>query len=268
MAKATRVMSETLTKIDTIIELRDGRLPISSANPELQNIGKGRRRVIIFTKLDLCNKHKTQKHIQHIQNTSKTSVLTADARRVDDNLRKQLSKTCKTNNETLKQVWLICGMPNVGKSTFINSLIGQGRKAPISASPGWTRGQTLYQLRKENALLLDTPGVMVPGVLEPEQGLKLALCGCIQDTAVPGGIQIIAEYLLFFLNETRDGPKRYRAMYDVPEDVEPIFLFQQLSVFIKKKQGKNDEESSARHFVGEFRKGKLGHFTLDAVPEI
>jgi len=71
-------------------------------------------------------------------------------------------------------------MPNVGKSTFINSLIGAGKKAPTASTPGWTRGQTLYHLKKENALLLDTPGIMVPGVLMPEQGLNLAVCACIQ----------------------------------------------------------------------------------------
>jgi len=195
-----------------------------------------------------------------------TGVILADARHLTNNVRQQLSHASRSKDDTLKQVWLICGMPNVGKSTINNSLIGAGKKAPTSSVPGWTRGQTLYHLKQHNALLLDTPGVMVPGVLDPEQGLKLAVCGCIQDSIVPGGVELIADYLLFLLNQRPEGLNSYRKLYNIQRE-EPVLFFQELAQIIKDYQGKADEDAAARHFLAEFRKGNLGHYTLDLVEE-
>src|SRR5690606_10568671 len=121
-------------------------------------------------------------------------------------------------------------------SSLINSLIAHGTKAPVSSQPGWTRDQTAYQLPRLNAFLLDTPGVMHPGLIEPAQGLKLAVCGLVACAAilrpnsnqlslrshlrpkvVPGGVTLLADYLIYLLQSRPTAVEALRRQYAIPE---------------------------------------------------
>jgi len=267
MAKATKRISQTLNLVTTIIELRDARIPVSSSNPILKDVIGTKRRIVVLNKSDLCNMNITNIHVKKLRNEAGISgVQLMDARNISAKNRIQL-REASTSESTMKQVWLVCGMPNVGKSTFINSLIQKGRKAPVSGTPGWTRGQTLYQLEEENVLLLDTPGVLVPGnKLDPSHALNLALCGSIEDKMVPGGSPLVADYLLYVLNSRKGGREKYLKSYEIeiPDPTE-IQIWQHIFPFICKRIGKEDHETAAQHFLGLFRKGLLGKYTLDPI---
>eukprot|EP01125_Pyxidicula_operculata_P015909 TRINITY_DN5428_c0_g1_i1.p1 TRINITY_DN5428_c0_g1~~TRINITY_DN5428_c0_g1_i1.p1 ORF type:complete len:365 (-),score=54.83 TRINITY_DN5428_c0_g1_i1:27-1019(-) len=308
MAKATKKISETLKKVNTILEIRDARIPISSSNTELRSVLNTKRRVIIMNKTDLCNRNVTNAHIKKIlaSEPNVRAVISTEARKITPKNREELKRACTPHRDDdsyqATQVWLVCGMPNVGKSTFINSMIAKGKKAPTSATPGWTRGQTLYQLESEKALLLDTPGIMIPGILEPVQGLNLALCGSIDESIVPGGAQTIADYLVYYLNHRyylqfrkKDSQQssnlqqqnninststttientslsniRPPAYYDffsltLKTLPEPPPTFQDLyHLILRSKLGTTDIESAGMQFLYEFRKGSFGKHTID-----
>eukprot|EP01127_Copromyxa_protea_P019180 TRINITY_DN6155_c0_g1_i1.p1 TRINITY_DN6155_c0_g1~~TRINITY_DN6155_c0_g1_i1.p1 ORF type:complete len:305 (+),score=67.90 TRINITY_DN6155_c0_g1_i1:100-915(+) len=262
-------MKETIGKVNTVIEVRDARLPLSSANPLLKEVATNKHKVVVMTHYDLCNKNMAPEFQKYIERTEKASVIHIDAVHLPDNWLTTLCETCFLSTAiTSKQVWLILGMPNVGKSTLINALVGEG-KAPTSSVPGFTRGQTFYQLRDTHnkdldVLLFDTPGVMVPGLLEPTTGLSLALCGIIESQKVPGEDETLAEYL-FDLYKERNRLHVFKKMLDIPKDVELLFV-EQLVPYVKKKHGKDGLQAYS-FVVNLFKQGKLGPMTLDILPD-
>jgi len=195
------------------------------------------------------------------------NVILIDALKPTQKARSELYQSLKprTTSPTFKQVLMVVGIPNTGKSTLINTLISEGSKAPVSASPGWTRGQTIYQLKRKNAYLMDTAGVLAPGVLDPEQGLKLAACGLIKESVVPGGVQTIVDYLLYFFNQRENTQRAYRSFYEIPDTEGEIDDALLLVPFIAKRYGKFDEDSACRQFLKSFQLGQLGKYTLDFV---
>jgi len=269
MAKAAKRMRDTLGRVSTIIEVRDARIPLSSSNQVLNEVAGSKRRVIVMNKVDLCNTNITTAHVNRAQSElGVAGVVMMDARDITGKNRAQLKKATQSES-SLKQVWLVCGMPNVGKSTFINSLIQRGKIAPVSSTPGWTRGQTLYQLEEDNVLLLDTPGVLVPGnKLDSSHALNLALCGCIEDKNVPGGSLLLADYLLYTLNSRKGGQEKYCTAYNIkPEASTQIQMWEELFPYVNKRLGRMDQDAAAQHFLGLFRKGHLGNYTLDPLSD-
>eukprot|EP01126_Amoeba_proteus_P038534 TRINITY_DN4023_c0_g1_i2.p1 TRINITY_DN4023_c0_g1~~TRINITY_DN4023_c0_g1_i2.p1 ORF type:complete len:205 (+),score=16.98 TRINITY_DN4023_c0_g1_i2:418-1032(+) len=190
----------------------------------------------------------------------------ADARSLTPKVIDLLSEACVSpHTVAVKQVWLVCGMPNTGKSTLINSIIGSEKKAPVSSIPGFTRGQTFYNVKRKkvNSLLFDTPGVMVPGVLEPLHALNLALCGLIEDHRIPGGVGVLTDYLFHIYSE-RQRLGVIREYFKIPPHC-AMDSAEDLVQWIEEKHGKFTESSHGM-ILSTFRQGKLGSITLDQLP--
>jgi ribosome biogenesis GTPase A len=409
MAKASKQVQRTLKKVDLVIEVRDARIPFSSANPELQSCLGNKRRVIVFNKAELANPNinkrlmelyaakkekennapsvyfitlknihtKTHADIarlvtlcfQTVQDSTNTNLSKIPTKKSSsqnessqDALRhfvveqdpatatkskekkKQKPKTNDDDDEKNKEnpilqqkeilannpkqlesylesipaqrktlpetLWLVCGMPNVGKSTLINKLVGR-HCAGVAAKPGWTRGHTVYRLvdvpptrkfiqknqknaltlgtlkpadvesyfvpasaRQRTALLMDTPGLMVPQKGIPlEVGLKLAVVGCVQPEHVFGGVVIVADYLLnclYQLTEQKGSSKEieWQSVLHIPPAAQhEIWPIERLLSHIQKTKKKQDEHAAAHYFISLFQEGKLGQYTLDSLPD-
>ncbi|KAL3533756.1 hypothetical protein ACH5RR_007277 [Cinchona calisaya] len=224
MAAATKAIRSRLKLSDLVIEVRDARIPLSSANQDLQPMLAGKRRVIALNKKDLANPNIMHRWIRYFDSCkqdclsinahSKTSVQKL-LDLVEFKLREVISR-----EPTL--LVMVVGVPNVGKSALINSIhhIASSRfpvqektkRATVGPLPGVTQDIAGYKIAHQPSIyVLDTPGVLVPSIADIETGLKLALAGSVKDSVV--GEERIAQYLLAVLN-TRGTPFHWRPLFD------------------------------------------------------
>ncbi len=191
MAKARREIKEKLGLVDVVIELRDARIPLSSKNPMVDEIVGDKPRLIILNKANMADKEKTKKWIREL---SKDNVLALDVDCVDNynikNVIPYLKETLKDKIDkdrsrgkanTLIRA-LIIGIPNVGKSTFINTL-SKRKAAKTGDKPGVTKSQTWIKITDE-LQIMDTPGILWPKFEDQSVGVKLSICGSIKDEIV------------------------------------------------------------------------------------
>ncbi|KAG0485826.1 hypothetical protein HPP92_009905 [Vanilla planifolia] len=216
MAAATRAIFDRLKVADLIIEVRDARIPLSSANEDLQCMLSGRRRVIALNKKDLANPNITQHWIRHFESCKQDclSINALSKSSVNQLLSLVELKLKELISREPTLLVMVVGVPNVGKSALINSIhqIAISRfpvqenikRATVGPLPGVTQDIAGYKISKHPSIyVLDTPGVLVPSVQDIETGLKLALTGAIKDSVV--GEVRLAHYLLALLN-TRKTP--------------------------------------------------------------
>ncbi|KAI8562305.1 hypothetical protein RHMOL_Rhmol03G0024000 [Rhododendron molle] len=224
MAAATRAIRDRLKVSDLVIEVRDARIPLSSANEDLQPMLAGKRRVIALNKKDLANPNIMQKWIRYFD-SCKQDCLSINAHS-KGSVQKLLAlvefklKELISREPTL--LVMVVGVPNVGKSALINSIhqIASSRfpvqrkmkRATVGPLPGVTRDIAGFKIaHKPSIYVLDTPGVLVPSIPDIETGLKLALAGSVKDSVV--GEERIAQYLLAVLN-TRGTPFHWKHLDD------------------------------------------------------
>ncbi|KAK7244563.1 hypothetical protein RIF29_39387 [Crotalaria pallida] len=211
MAAATRAIRHRLKVADLVIEVRDSRIPLSSANPDLQSQLSGKRRVVALNKKDLANPNIMHKWVHYFE-TCKQDCIPINA-----HSKSSVQKLLQLVEFKLKEVIcreptllvMVVGVPNVGKSALINSIhqIAQSRfsvqekmkRATVGPLPGVTQDIAGFKIaQKPSIYVLDTPGVLVPSISDIETGLKLALAGSVKDSVV--GEERIAQYLLAVLN--------------------------------------------------------------------
>ncbi|KAG6478633.1 short integuments 2, mitochondrial-like [Zingiber officinale] len=214
MAAATRAIRERLRLADLVIEVRDARVPLSSANEDLQQALSSKRRIIALNKKDLANPNIIHRWVQHFE-SGKQDCLSINA-----HSKSSVSQLLTLVELKLKEVIckeptllvLVVGVPNVGKSALINSIhrIATSRfpvqekvkHATVGPLPGVTKDIAGYKIANRPSIyVLDTPGVLVPSIPDIETGLRLALTGAIKDSVV--GEERIAQYLLAVLNSRR-----------------------------------------------------------------
>ncbi|MEF9918999.1 MAG: ribosome biogenesis GTPase YlqF, partial [Eubacterium sp.] len=181
MAKANRQIREKLKLIDIVVEVLDARLPIASRNPDINQYTAYKQHIILLNKADLSDPEQNMRWIEHFkaqEGVSEVMLYEAFDRRKKVEL-VSLIKSCNPKGKNQLKC-LICGIPNVGKSTIINSLIGK-KKTQIGNKPGVTKGQQ-WLSTPDNLMLLDTPGILWPKFEDPNVGFHLAWIGSIKDT--------------------------------------------------------------------------------------
>ena len=270
MAKTRRLIKENLSAVDAVCELVDARVPESSRNPEIDEIEGSKPRIVLLNKCDLADDKVTARKIRELE--SKGIV----ALPVDCRTGKGLDKFQPAVRELLKEKIqanvdrgmvgkslriMVVGIPNTGKSSFINRMAGKNR-AEVADKPGVTRSNRWFFIGS-GIELLDTPGVLWPKFEDPEVGFKLAFIGSVKDQILD--IQEIAVRFLVVMQ--KNYPDRLEERYKIKdfEDLEPYELLeliaQKRGMLLRK--GEYDTERAAVMLLDEYRSGKLGKLTLD-----
>lgn len=270
MTKALRMIRANLKLVDVVIELLDARIPISSANPVIHEVLEGTPRVIALNKIDLAEPEWTQQWINHFR-TQGVQVVAIDS------ITGKGTKTLVSQVEQLGSIKaaklvskgvnpravraMILGIPNVGKSSLINKLLGM-KVVRTADKPGVTRGKQWITIGK-NLELLDTPGVLWPKFEDPEVGLRLAMTGAINDE-----IYDVEKLMIKMLTLLRDNYsdrliERYNLTPPLPDDAAELLGLIGLRRGCLRSGGVIDYEKTRRIILNEFRGNKLGAFTLD-----
>lgn len=275
MTKTRRMMTENISLVDVVVELLDARIPYSSKNPDIDELAKNKRRIIVMNKTDLADPVKTEVWKKWFEEKGFTVILAnavkgsgvnkvADAART---LMKDKIERQKARGRLFVPVRaMIVGIPNVGKSTFINKTVGK-TTAKTGDKPGVTKGKQWIRIKKDFELL-DTPGILWPKFEDEEVGLKLAMVGSINDDILDTET-LCTEFinLMMTVNPTLI-KKRYNIEFntiDEPHDVLDKIAFSR--GFIK-KGGENDCGRAAKIILDEFRGGKVGKITLEEPDDI
>lgn len=265
MTKTKRQLVALIPKVDVVIEVRDARVPVASANPLLDELCGNKPRVVVLNKMDLADPAKTVAWVKRLRDLGE--ALPFDA--TQSNGKHALVSACHravTHRSPNRKVTginaLVVGIPNVGKSLIINQLRG---KTVVKAAnrPGVTRGLTWIKV-DDFFRVADTPGVLWPKFESQSVGLMLAAIGAIKDERLDA--EFLADWVIQFLM-TRY-PKALAQRYKIDPTIAPADV---LGAIAKKRGvivsgGHPDIERMATMFIAEFRVGKLGPVTIEAVP--
>ena len=261
MAKATREIKEKIKLVDLVVELLDARAPFSCQHPFLKEINK--EKLVILTKRDLCDESKLSYFEKKFKKDG-VEVLSLDLTRNVD--LKKVFKSIDKVMEKKVEGWqakglikrrfkvLVFGIPNVGKSTFINK-VTKRKGAPSANTPGFTKGQKW--VKTQNIEMLDTPGVLWPNLDDEQKAINLALIGTIKEHILPK--EDLAKKGLEFLVESY--PKLLEEKYDYKDGDFFKHLAQKRGFLLK--DGDYNIERSIDTFLKEFRDGKIGRITLE-----
>ena len=271
MTKAKRMMQENIKLIDLVIELVDARIPVSSRNPDIDELGKNKARVILLNKSDLADPDANRLWISYFKEKGLYAIeLNARAGTGIKAIQPIVSEACREKIERDRKRGIlnrpiramVVGIPNVGKSTFINTLAGKAC-AKTGNKPGVTKGKQWIRLNK-SLELLDTPGILWPRFEDQAVGMRLAMIGSMNDEIIQ--MEELALDVIAFLKEHYPGLLTKR--YDVSEESDRVNILK--DICIKRgclmKGEEPDYRKAASLLMDEFRSGKLGRITLE-MPE-
>ena len=272
MTKAKRAMKEDVKLVDLVIELVDARAPLASRNPDIDSLAAGKGRVILLNKADLASEKANAAWITYFESQGfQVMKIDARAKATLKQLNALIQEACKEKIERDRRRGIlnrpvramVVGIPNVGKSTFINSFAGKAA-AKTGNKPGVTKGNQWIRLNKQ-VELLDTPGILWPKFEDQRVGLLLAFLGSINDEILEK--DELASELADYLRNITQGLLKER--YGIEEDgKKPYELLDEIAAAraCLTKGGVNDLTKAARLLLDEFRGGKLGRITLE-MPE-
>ena len=271
MTKAKRQMQEDLKLIDLIIELVDSRIPLSSRNPDIDELGKNKARLILLNKSDLADERYNEQWSAYFQKKGFYVVkVNAKSGAGLKSIQGVIQEACKAKIERDRRRGIknrpiramVVGIPNVGKSTFINSYAGKAC-AKTGNKPGVTKGKQWIRLNK-TLELLDTPGILWPKFEDQEVGKRLAFIGSIKDEIL--NLEELSLELLDYIRTNYPGLLNTR--YGIEEEGTPVSLLE--AVADKRKcliRGQEIDYAKAAGIVmEEFRNGKIGRITLEFPP--
>lgn len=275
MTKTKRQIQASLKLVDAVAEILDARIPLSSKNPDLQKLIQNKPKVVLLNKCDMANQTATSRWIDYYASQGITAIA------VDCKSGKGLNKFAPAVNNVLSERRerlkakgminpmlriMIVGIPNVGKSSFINRVAKQNR-AKVEDRPGVTRGNQWYSIAK-NIEMLDTPGVLWPKFDDKIVGERLAFTGAVKDQILD--TELLAVRLLDFLRSLK--PADFIARFKLEDiDLDAVDSYELLNIIGKKRGmlisgGEINTERAAIMLLDEFRSGKLGRITLE-MPE-
>lgn len=268
MTKAKRQMQEDIRLVDLVIELVDARIPLSSRNPDIDTLGQNKARLILLNKSDLADETLNEEWAAFFREKG-YYVVRLDARSKAG--MKQVSgvimESCKEKMERDRRRGIInrpvramvVGIPNVGKSTFINTFAGKAC-AKTGNKPGVTKGKQWIRLNK-NVELLDTPGILWPKFEDQSVGLRLALIGSIKDEIL--NVDELSLELIGLLRKEYPGVLAER--YEVQETGSNAEILGQIAENRRciRKGNELDYSKAANLILDEFRTGRLGKITLE-----
>ena len=275
MTKTKRQIQASLKLVDAVAEILDARIPLSSKNPDLQKLIQNKPKVVLLNKCDMANQTATSRWIDYYASQGITAIA------VDCKSGKGLNKFAPAVNNVLSERRerlkakgmvnpmlriMIVGIPNVGKSSFINRVAKQNR-AKVEDRPGVTRGNQWYSIAK-NIEMLDTPGVLWPKFDDKIVGERLAFTGAVKDQILD--TELLAVRLLDFLRSLK--PADFIARFKLEDiDLDAIDSYELLNVIGNNRGmlisgGEIVTERAAIMLLDEFRSGKLGRITLE-MPE-
>ena len=281
MAKTKREISEDLKLIDVVVELLDSRIPLSSQNPDIAELTKGKKKIIVLNKTDLADNMQNEAWKKYFNSNGQVCILT------DSNLGKGINEVTKAIEEIMKEDLkkyaekgrtgrkikaMILGIPNVGKSSFINRIVKTNR-LEVGNKPGVTRKKQWISIN-DKINLLDTPGVLWPRFGDEKTALNLAFTGTIKDDVLEQ-TEIAYQLLKFLLENYRQNvTERYKITLDfiekiLSQDQPENFNVYEIMQEIGRKRGaiisggEIDDEKTAKIILDDFRSGRLGKITIE-----
>lgn len=270
MTKAMRQMKEDIKLIDLVIELLDARIPISSRNPDIDNLGKNKARLVLLNKSDLADEAQNNKWIQYFKDKGIIALkINSKNKQGIKDINYAVLTVCKEKIERDKRKGIknrpvramVVGIPNVGKSTFINAYAGKNC-AKTGNKPGVTKGKQWIRLGK-NLELLDTPGVLWPKFDDQKIGLHLAFIGSMNDNNLD-----MAELAYQLIKEvSKTYPEAFLNRYGIVGDEDSLQVMYQVAEVrgCKLKGNKPDLDKTSSMIMDDFRSGKLGRITIDCL---
>ncbi len=283
MAKTKREISEDLKLIDVVIEILDSRIPISSQNPDIAELTKNKKKIIVLNKTDLADEKQNKLWVEYFNKKGQVAILT------DSNLGKGINEVIKAIQDIMadelasyeekgrtgrKIRVMVLGIPNVGKSSFINRIV-KSNKLEVGNRPGVTRKKQWISIN-DKINLLDTPGVLWPKFQDEKVALNLAYTGTIKDNVLEQ-TEIAYQLLKFLLENYRDNlMQRYSLSNTYIENVlsqdqpENLNIYEIMQEIGKRRGaivsgGNVDDEKTAKLLIEDFRSGKLGRITIESV---
>jgi len=270
MTKAKRMMQENIKLIDLIIELVDARAPLSSRNPDIDELGKGKARLILLNKADLASDEYNEAWSSYFKRKGYFVVkLDSRSKAGMKTIQNVIQEACKEKIERDRRRGIlnrpvramVVGIPNVGKSTFINSFAGRAC-AKTGNKPGVTKGAQWIRLNKQ-VELLDTPGILWPKFDDQQVGVRLAILGSVNDDILD--LDELAGELGIFLHQNFRSCMEERYKAEFPDEMEPIQILMKIAEAraCLTKGGEPDVSKAASFLLDDFRSGRLGKITLE-----
>ena len=272
MTKAKRQMQEDIKLIDLVIELVDARIPMSSRNPDIDELGKNKARLILLNKSDLADKDASEAWMEFFKEKGYFAVK-VDARNKGcmKAISAVIAEACKEKTERDRKRGIknrpvramVVGIPNVGKSTFINTFAGRAC-AKTGNKPGVTKGKQWIRLNK-SVELLDTPGILWPKFEDQQVGLRLAFIGSIKDEIM--NLEELAAELISFMQDAYPGVLAEK--YTINEKQNSYSVLEAIaeSRHCLVRGNELDTAKAAGMLLDDFRNGRLGRITLEFVKE-
>ena len=272
MTKTKRQIQASLKLVDAVAEIIDARIPVSSRNPDLAKLIQNKPKIILLNKCDMANQTATKMWIDHFAKEGITAIavdcksgkgLNQFAPAVNKVMSEKISRLKAKGMVNPMMRVMIVGIPNVGKSSFINKIAKQNR-AKVEDRPGVTRGNQWFTIAK-NLEMLDTPGVLWPKFDDKIVGERLAFTGAVKDQVID--IELLAVRLLDFLKQLK--PKDFITRFKFEDtDIENMDSYELLKTIGKKRGmlisgGEINTERAAIMLLDEFRSAKLGRITVE-----
>lgn len=268
MTKARRMMQENIKLIDLIIELVDARIPLSSRNPDIDELGKGKARLILLNKSDLAEEDYNDKWIEYFKekgyfavkvNSRKGGGIKSIQTVIQEACKEKIERDRKRGILNRPVRAMVVGIPNVGKSTFINALAGKAC-TKTGNKPGVTRGKQWIRLNK-NVELLDTPGILWPRFEDQEVGMKLAFIGSIKDEILQ--TEELAAELVNYMDTFYPGILQEKYQITEAGDAYGCLCGIAKSRHCLVRGSELDIEKASFILLDDFRNGRIGRITLE-----